>query len=560
MLDNKFVADNLLLVKHLLEVKGEGGQRVSAFGHASNYVRALEAPVAELLANDQLPAIEGVDDRALAQLKQLATAGTSDLLDILMDQIPTGVVQMLELPGLGPNKARVLWQQMGIDDLSQLAYACSENRLVNVRGFGLRTQDKISAALVRQRASEKQFLYSDLLPHAEGMQAYLQEELGTGVQVALTGDMRRKLLLADRIEFLVAPFLYKDIMLLMVRAPEYELITAGADLLQVAVRDTQIHIDFLFKGANFYYDLLQTTGAAGHVAALEADEGMFYTSEEEIYLRAAVQYVPPELREGDAELKLAGQFELPELIEAGDIRGLMGVHSDWSDGRESIAELADAMQLRGYEYLGLSEPLRQVAPADRDQHITALHAEIDRINEVVYPCRVLKGLDADIGSHGELGLEPLMLSRFDYVVASVRDDLFMNEARATNRLLTAIRNPYVSILGHPTGRLLLGRSGYPVDLPRIIEACAEYGVFLELNAHPQRMDLDWRWIRYAVDAGVMICIQLNAYQIADFDRMRPGIAAARKGMLTPELTLNTRNLAEIEEIFMQRRNRRIKSA
>lgn len=560
MFDNKYIADRLLTLGKLLEVNGADGMRVDAYLHSANVVRGLAQPVRELLDLGTFESEFGIETSIRKTIEDLHAAGISPLLEQLLEEIPPGVTKMLDLNGLGPKKARVIWTVMGIDNLGELYYACIENRLVEEKGFGFKTQEKIRTAIEAIRDNDTRFLYATLEPHADAAMAALQEEFGTDVRASLTGEIRRKLPVVSGIDILCDSMLYKDIMLMLIKSTEYEIMTAGTDLLQVSVRNTRIHVNFLFQGINFYLDLLETTGPAEHVAAIDADPGMMYPSEEAIYKRANLQFVEPELRDQAEALELAASDSIPRLVEFGDLKGLLHAHSTWSDGLHTLEEMAIETRSMGLEYLGITEHSQSSVAANglSEERIVAQHEEIDRLNLMLHPFRILKGIEADILPNGDLDYDSMTLAGFDFVIASIHSDLDMTVDQATNRLIQAIRNPFTNILGHATGRLLLARAGYSIDHQRIIDECAENGVAIELNASPHRMDLDWKWIKYAIDKGVPVSINPDAHRKEDLAHVHFGIATARKGMLTPQMTLNARGLAEIEEFFMQKRKHRIR--
>lgn len=560
MFDNKYIADRLLTLGKLLEVNGADEMRVDAFLRSSAVVRGLDQPVHEILDAGTLESEYGIETSIRKTIEDLNAAGISPLLEQLLEEIPPGVTKMLDLNGLGPKKARVIWTAMGIDNLGELYYACVENRLLEEKGFGFKTQEKIRTAIESIRDNDTQFLYANLEPHADAAMAALQEEFGADVRASLTGEMRRKLNVVKGIDILCDAMLYKDIMLMLIKSGGYEIMTAGTDLLQVSIRDTRIHVNFLFKGTNFYLDLLETTGPASHVEAMNVDPGMIYPSEEAIYKRANLQYVEPELRDQPEVLQMAASNSIPRLVEFGDIKGLLHAHSTWSDGLHTLEEMAIETRAMGLEYLGITDHSQSAVSANglTEARIAAQHEEIERLNLMLHPFRILKGIEADILPNGDLDYDCMTLAGFDFVIASIHSGLEMTADQATNRLIQAIRNPFTSILGHPTGRLLLARPGYPIDHRRIIDECAENRVAIELNASPHRMDLDWKWIKYAVDKGVPVSINPDAHRKEDLAQVHFGIANARKGMLTPHKTLNARSLAEIEEFFMQKRKHRIR--
>ena len=557
--ENKEIAERLTYQTRLMEVLSEDQYRIGAYKNAANILKKLETPVSELLADETLGDIDGIGHSIVDAVQSIHTTGTTPRILELEAKIPKGVIEMLGISGLGPRKVAVIWKEMGIKSPGELYYACLENRLVDARGFGLKTQEKLLRTLEFLRANENNFLYAQAYPHLEHVLGMIEKHLGPDARIETTGQMRRKLPVVEKIELIAEPDLYKQIMLLLIRSEEYEIMTAGSDLLQATVRGTRIHIDFHFKGIDFYRQLFETTGPREHTELIPLEDGHIYRSEKEIYDLARLPYIPPVLREGAGEIRKTYRNAVPQLIRSQDIKGLLHVHSTWSDGRHSIQEMAEAAREMGMGYLGLTDHSQSAFYANglSPERVQAQHKEIEKLNQQWSDFRILKGIESDILPNGDLDYDPILLSSFDFVIASVHSHLNMTREQATERLLKAIKNPFTNILGHPTGRLLLSRPGYELDFPTIIQACAEYQVAIELNANPNRLDLDWKWIRYAVDLGVMIAINPDAHRKESLGDFQWGIPIAQKGMLSPALTLNTRSLAEIEEWFLSKRKRRI---
>jgi DNA polymerase (family 10) len=302
--------------------------------------------------------------------------------------------------------------------------------------------------------------------------------------------------------------------------------------------------------AVFYRMLVESSSTPEHLAGIDFSQlGIKkYNSEEEVYAGLNVQHCEPELREGHFEIEKAKNHELPKLIEYSDLKGILHNHSTYSDGMNSLQEMAVYCKELGYQYLGICDHSQTAVYADglKPETVLIQQQEIDRLNQQLFPFKIFKGIESDILSNGELDYEEDMLKSFDFIVASVHANLKMDEAKANARLIKAIENPYTTILGHPTGRLLLGRPGYPIDHKKIIDACAANKVVIELNAHPYRLDIDWRWIPYCLEKGVMISINPDAHQLKGYHDMRYGTYAARKGMLTKEHCLNAMDLSTFE--------------
>ncbi len=557
--ENKEIAERLAYQAQLMEVLSEDTFRVRAYQNGANILKRLETPASELLADGELETVDGIGKSISEAVESIHATGTTPHILELEARIPKGVIELLDISGLGPRKVAIIWKEMGIMNAGELYYACLENRLVEARGFGLKTQDKLLRTLEFRRSNQDKFLYAELVPHLEKVQRLLRENFGVEARIEVTGEMRRQLPVVEKIDLLLEPDYYKDIMLMLIRSDDYEIMTAGGDVLSAVVRGTGINIQFHFQGINYFRALFETTGPREHTDLIPLEDGYIYQSEEEIYELARLPYIPPVLREGAGEIRKTYRNAVPQLVKASDIRGLIHAHSTWSDGRHSLQEMADACREMGMEYLGISDHSQSAVYANglSPERVKEQMQEIDLLNQQYQDFRILKGIEADIRADGELDYDPILLSGFDFVIASIHSNLNMSETQATERLLKAIKNPFTSILGHATGRLLLTRPGYPIDHRAIIEACAEYQVAIELNANPNRLDLDWKWIRYAVELGVTIAINPDAHRKEALHDYQWGIPIAQKGMLSPELTLNAKSLPEIEEWFLSKRKRRI---
>ncbi len=559
MSENKEIADRLAYQSQLMEILLEDAYRIKAYQNAVNILRRLKTPVSEMIAAGELELVDGIGKSISEAIESIHNTGTTPHTLELEAQIPRSVIDLLFIAGLGPRKAAIIWKELGILSEGELYYACLENRLIEAHGFGLKTQEKLLQTLEFRRSNKNKFLYAHLVPHLEKIQGLLRETFGAKARIELTGEMRRQLPVIEKIEFLLEPDLYKETMLMLIRSEDYEIMTAGGDVLSATIRGTRIVIQFYFHGTNFFRVLFETTGVREHTELIPIEDGYFYRSEEEIYELARLPYIPPVLREGAGEIRKTYRNAIPQLVKASDIRGLIHAHSTWSDGRHSIRELADHCRDMGMEYLGISDHSQSAVYASglSPEQVEAQFREIDVLNQHYQNFRILKGIEADIRIDGALDYDPILLSGFDFVIASIHSNLNMSQKQATGRILKAIENPYTSILGHATGRLLLARPGYPLDHRTIIAACAENQVAIELNANPNRLDLDWKWIRYAVELGVIISINPDAHRKEDLNDYQWGIPIAQKGMLSPELTLNARSLPEVEEWFLSKRKRRI---
>jgi len=557
--ENKEIASRLVYQAQLMEVLGEDSNRVAALQNAAQLLKQTETAASELIADDSLTAIEGIGTEIADAILSIHDTGTTPHILELEAQIPRGVIAMLSVNGLGPKKVATLWKDLAIFNTDELHFACLENRLVRVKGFGEKTQKRLLKTLQHARDNGDQFLYADLVLHQQSILSLLRETLGPHTKLSLTGGMRRQLPLLDKIEYLIEADAYKEVMLMLIRSADYEILTAGSDSLQARIRNTEIPITFHFCAVNFFLELFRSTGPSKHTDLIPLEESTLYTSEEAIYEQARLPYIPPVLREGEGEIHKTYRNAVPSLVEASHIQGIMHVHSDWSYGLHSLQELAQAAQNQGMAYLGVCEHVQSATyPLGLSEARMAKQAAaIDSLNKEMGSFRILKGIEVEILPDGSLSSGPLVLSKFDFVMASAHSGFEQDRAVTTERFLKAIGNPFVSMLGHLTGRLLLGRNGFDLDHKAIIDACAEYQVALELNGNPNRLDLDWKWIRYAAEKEVMISINSDAYSIDTLNDFQWGIPMAQKGMLSPDLTLNTKELSAIEEWFLSKRKRRL---
>ena len=557
-MDNKQVAKVFKRYAQLMELHGENPFRTKAMASAAFKLDKLPFTIT-LQTIGKLSEVAGIGQSTAEKVKILYTTGSFSELDELLNATPEGIQDMLTIKGLGPKKIKTIWHDLGIASVGELYYACNENRLVEAKGFGLKTQQDIKQSIEFSIANQGWFLYAHVEKTAELVKNSLREQLPSAYQIAVTGDFRRKCETLQSVD-------------LLTDAPLEELTAAIANIntLTIEASDnpttakTETGLTFRFFTASppsFAHQLLLTTGSETHINQLQTllPKGVELSglpSEEAIYAALGLAYIAPELREGTNEVERAKQGQLPTLIRYADLKGSLHNHSTYSDGVNTLEEMAlycrDELRL---EYLGICDHSRAAVYAKGldIERVQRQWTEIDTLNDKLAPFRIFKGIESDILGDGSLDYPDDILAGFDFVVASIHSNLKMDKERATERLIKAIENPYTTILGHPTGRLLLSRAGYPIDYKRVIDACAEHGVVIEINANPLRLDLDWRWHRYAIEKGVRLSINPDAHRNSGFHDMQYGILAARKGGLSPENCLNTYSLAEITTYFENRK-------
>ncbi|SMC98497.1 DNA polymerase/3'-5' exonuclease PolX [Pedobacter nyackensis] len=559
-MENKTIARTLRLLSQLMELHNENPFKIKSVANAAFKVDKLPYAI-QGKSLEEIAQIDGLGKSISAKVWELLQIGTMVELQEILAQTPEGIVEMLGIKGIGPKKIVVIWKDLGIESIGELYYACNENRLIEAKGFGLKTQEEIRKIIEFKMAAHGKFLYA----HSEATVNQLYADLAVWLNtingdplLGIAGDYRRCLEIIEEIELVIGADSIQEVQekLNTFKQLSFEQLADGN---YSASTELGLKINlYLVEKADFYLNWFKLTGNQQHVEAVLALAGTGpFSSEEEIYKKAGLAFVAPELREDLNEVELAKENKLPELITYADLKGSLHNHSTWSDGVHTLEEMAvyckDTLKL---EYLGMCDHSKSAFYANglNEQRIYAQHQEIDALNAKLAPFRIFKGIESDILYDGSLDYSNDILKTFDFVVASVHSILRMDEEKATSRLITAIENPYTTILGHPTGRLLLSRKGYPIDYAKVIDACAANNVVIEINANPLRLDLDWRWHRYALEKGVLLSINPDAHRKEGFHDMHYGVLIGRKGGLTAKQCLNSYSLSEITALFEGRIN------
>ncbi|MEJ5994952.1 helix-hairpin-helix domain-containing protein [Pedobacter sp. Du54] len=557
-MDNKTIAKTFKLLAQLMELHEENPFKIKSIANASFKLDKLPFTLTGKPI-EEIEKIDGIGKSISSKIIELLETGRIKELNDLEARTPAGIVEMLGIKGIGPKKISVIWHELKIDTVGELYYACNENRLIEAKGFGLKTQEEIKKVIEFKMAANGRFLYA----HVEqlinslfsGLSVWLNQ-VAEGSLLSIGGQFRRCCEIIDEVQFIIGT----DNTSVSTNLSEFEAVsfeeTAQDHFSAVTAVGLKIKLKIVPK-THFYLTWFKETGNEHHVnEVLKKITNTSFSNEEAIYLEAGLTYIEPELREGLNEIELASKHSLPKLITFADLKGSLHNHSTWSDGVNTLEEMAlfckDTLHL---EYLGICDHSKSAfyAKGLDEQRIYSQHQEIDALNKKLAPFRIFKGIESDILNDGSLDYSEEVLKTFDFVVASIHSPLRMDEEKATSRLIRAIENPYTTILGHPTGRLLLSRAGYPIDYKKVIDACAENGVVIEINANPLRLDLDWRWHRYALEKGVMLSINPDAHRREGFYDMHFGVLAARKGGLTADKNLNSFNLHEIIAYFNSRK-------
>lgn len=522
--------------------------KVRALNNAAFQIDRLGVQLSTLQPSE-LTGLPGIGKGIASDIVQLLNHASFDELDELLRITPAGVVSMLKIKGLGPKKLAVLWNQLGVESPGELLYACTENRLVALPGFGTKTQEKIKEAIEYNMANEGILLFADAeLIVGEFISEF---EKIAGFAPCMVSELRRKMELVPRMELLLEEQLENTIEILK-KINSVDGINPDEETQSIELRYREQFDIFIYLSTTEEYqeNLMLLTGPPEHLEELGlASAGNGITSEEELYSEMGYPYILPELR--DLPLEQAAAVDADSLVKLSDIRGTIHNHSTWSDGANTLEEMAVAARNLGLEYLTICDHSKTAVYAGglSIERLYEQWNEIDKLNLELAPFRIFKGIESDILNDGSLDYPDDILNQFELVVASVHSVLNMDEERATARLIKAIEHPATKMLGHPSGRLLLSRKPYPLNYPKIIDACKANNVIMELNANPRRLDIDWRYIPLCIEKGVKISINPDAHRIEGYQDMRYGIEVARKGGLTKDFLFNSASLDEMQQLI-----------
>lgn len=568
--------------------KDSNAFEVRAYENAARTVNGLDGDINQLVRDGKLKGTPGLGPKILQRVEEAVKTGKIAYCDELRANTPVVKLEMVRIPGLGPKRINIIYDQLHVNSIAELEQACKDDRVAHIPGFGKKTQDKILQGIDFLRQHADRFLYPVAEEEAEKIRAALAQ-LPQIVRLQIGGSLRRRRETVKDIDMVVSvednadPSARHAIMDFFTTQPSVIAITGKGETKSSVVLTSGIAMDLrVVEDSHFPYTLHHFSGSKEHHIPLRRralsmgmtinDYGLYKTGggreelvpcrdEADLYAALGMDYIEPEMREDMGEIEAAVQHTLPKLVEYSDLRGVLHAHSTWSDGQNTIREMAEACMERGYSYLGITDHSKVAAYAGglSEDDLLRQSDEIDRLNEeFAGRFTIFKGTECDILRDGQLDFEDRVLARLDFVVASIHSNFNLPAEEQTRRMVNAIANPYVDIVGHPTGRILLGRAGYALDMDAVINAAAEHGVCIEINAHPSRLDLDWRLVRKARDKGIKIPVDPDAHIITGIDDMRYGIGIARKGWLRAEDVLNTMESADVLEFFRQRRNQPVR--
>jgi DNA polymerase (family 10) len=557
-MDKKAVAQVLEQIAAFLELKGENPFRIRAFRTAARAVGSFNGDLREGLEDGSLAGANGVGPATLQIVSEIVTTGRASMLEELREQIPPGLVEMLAISGLGVAKIRQIHEVLDIDSVPELEAAALDGRLAKLPRFGPKTSENILKGIAYLRHASAFRLLYHAADEAEGLRAALERMPGV-TQAVVAGDVRRRNeVVRELVLVLAADVTPGDLFKRLSQVPGVHEF-AGQDDRRVTLRfaggaSAQIIVT---TAVNFGAVLVQATGSEAHLrdlaqhasaldfaltgAALWRGSAFVPTPDERAFYAAlGLDFIEPELREGQGEVAAAAAHRLPDLIRLSDLRGLLHCHTRYSDGSNTVEQIALACRDAGYQYVGITDHSQAAAYAGglRADDLARQADEIDEVNQRLAGIRVLKGVEADILQDGRIDFDDVVLGRLDFVIASIHTRFNMGEREMTARVLAAMDNPHLTIIGHPTGRLLLSRDPYGLDLDAVIDKAAATGVALEINADPHRLDLDWRSVRRARACGVAISIGADAHSTAGIGNVEYGVGTARKAWLGPVDVLN----------------------
>ena len=552
----------------ILDILGENPFKVRSYENAARAVKSLPGDIGEMLATGALLEVKGIGKSIFSHIEELHKTGKLGAYEELKAKLPAGLLDILRIPGMGPKKVKAVYEKLGVKSIDELEQAANDNKVAALEGFGTTTQIKILYGIQTVKKFSERHLFHNAMDEARGIFDEIAKTPGIG-RALIAGSLRRRRETIKDIDILVSASEPGAIMDCFTTLSRVETVAAKGSTKSSVVLKSGINADLrVVSEEEFPFAANYFTGSKEHNTELRArakkmgyklnEYGLFEgeklipcKDEEEIYRMLGLDFIPPELREAQGEIEAAEKHELPDLIADADIRGIFHVHTNASDGTVTAEEMAVGARAMGFEYLGIADHSRSAAYAGglSIDRVKAQSKEIAELNKRLQGIRVFHGIESDILPDGSLDYPPEVLDLFDFVVISVHQNFRMSESDMTRRIIRAIENPYTTILGHPTGRLLLAREGYQVDVHALIDAAARSNTIIEINSNPHRLDLDWRYHRSAREKGVKIAICPDSHTVKGMEDFRYGVGVARKGWLTKNDVVNSLGAREVETLF-----------
>ena len=571
-MDKAQVIDTLERIALLLELRNANVFKIRAFENAGRILEGHPSDLKTLIETNELETLKGIGKGHIAEIvRELFAKGKSADYEELKKGFPDSLFELFKIRGLGAKRIKALYEKLGIKSAGELEYACRENRLLKLEGFGPKSQEKILAAIENMKKTDGRHLVHFAAEESARLVAYLKKQKGIK-RIEIAGSLRRRKEIIGDIDILVSAEKPVKVHDAFVKYPSVREIVARGETKSSVTIKRGLHCDLrTVTDKEFPYALYYFTGSKEHNVAVRTiakkknikvnEYGLFKGNrlipcrdEDEIFKAVGLRPIPPELRENMGEIEWAAQKDLPKLIEEKDIRGIFHVHTDMSDGVGTLEQMVGAAEKLGYEYVGISDH-SQSAHYARGLDAARLRQqwkEIDALQKKV-KIRIFKGVESDILGDGKLDYPESVLAQFDFVIGSVHSKFNLSEKEMTARVRRAMESKYLTFVGHPTGRLLLGRAGYSLDMPKIFDAAKKSGAVMELNANPHRLDLDWRVLREVKKRGVLISINPDAHSQDGLRDVTWGVGIARKGWLEKKDVVNTMTLAEITKFLKKRK-------
>jgi len=573
-MDKEEIIKTLKEISVLLELKNENPFKIRAY---QNSARALETSDIELnkdLKIEDLKGIKGIGSHIAEKIKTLIYTGRLKYYEELKESVPPGLVEMLAIPTMGPKKIKFLFDNLGISNIGELEYACIENRLVDLPNFGKKTQENILKGIEVLKKFKGKFLFAGVIEEAEKIHKKI-ENFKYVKRASLAGSVRRKKEIVKDIDIVASTDNPEKVMDFFTTLDEAEDIIAKGDTKSSIRLKSGINVDIrTVEDFQYPYALHHFTGSKEHNTAMRTaakkdnikmnEYGLFKndrlikcSDEKDIFAFFSMDWIPPELRENFGEIEAAKNRTLPKLIEEKDIKGIFHIHTTYSDGKSSIEQVCEQLIKSGFMYAGISDHSKTASYAGgmKNEDLEQYFKEIDKLNLKFSGFKIFKGIESDILLDGSLDYSDKILSGFDFIIAAIHSSFNLSEEQMTERIIKAIENRFTTMIAHPTGRLLLARDAYKVDIIRVINAAAENNVDIELNASPFRLDLDWRMCKYAKEKGVKIFINPDAHNLKDLYDYRFGVNIARKGWLEKEDVPNTYAAEKIDKYLKSKRSK-----
>jgi len=557
---NKEVIALLEEIALLLDLSGESSFKSRAYTQVARQIESLEEPIETVVQEKRLRELKGVGDALEQKITEFVLNGTLEYHQTLRNKFPDTLFDLFGIPGLGPKRIKQVYDELQIQSLEELEYACEDGSLAALKGFGPKMLDKLQRGIQFARLHVGQHLFDKAYVEAMRIQTLLKQEPSI-IRIDIAGSLRRCKEVVKDVDILCSSTDPESVMKRFVEDEYVVDITGHGETKSSVILSSGLSADLrVVSDEQFPYALAHFTGSKEHNVVMrqrakernlklneyglfKGEDNLSSDTESDIYAKLDLPFIPPEIREDRGEFSLE---ETPKLLEINDLKGVIHCHSTYSDGQNSMIDMAQCAQEIGYEYLTITDHSQSAGYAGGLQpyRVEQQHREIEKLNANFDNFQLIKGIESDVKADGSLDYEDSILNTFELIIASVHSNLNMSEEEATTRVVKAIEHPKTNILGHPTGRLLLKRKGYTLNFEQIFDACVANGVAIEINANCRRLDLDWRYVRQARDKGIKLCISPDAHSTSAIDFMKYGVGIARKGWLNAEDVLNNLSATE----------------